>query len=40
VEGKGIPKIIQQTKQINKKNKFGPIAVFLRQWGLLMHLST
>ena len=34
VEGKGITKIIQQTKQINKKNKFGPIAVFSAPMGV------
>ncbi len=28
VEGKGIPKIIKQVREINKKDGFGPIVVF------------
>ena len=33
VEGKGIPKIIKQIKEINKKDRFGPIAVFSAPMG-------
>jgi aspartate kinase len=33
VEGKGIPKIIKQIKEINKKDGFGPIAVFSAPMG-------
>ena len=33
VEGKGIPKIIRQVKQIRKKDGFGPVAVFSAPMG-------
>ena len=33
VEGKGIPKIIKQIKEINKRDGFGPIAVFSAPMG-------